>query len=397
MLYCDIMSKISNRDSRSPAPHPSQGEVDLTETIDEAEDSREEHGYEGDETQIVDAGDSVSESTDDLSLDELLQQHVNLAQDAHWSLLRLLRLDVDEHDYQEFKSSEWIARDEDLHSDFLNALSKQVSAFSNGGGGSLIIGVTDAGTIDQGVLTTLKGGTREWLEDIVNHSVSPRLKSFNVFEVALDSTPPGDPRPRAVYIIELPQSGEAPHQARDHRYYLRVAGKSRPMSHVHLEDILRRNNRPRVELARLGPYGEPEFIFDSPSGPKVYVMLRAFLHNHGRVMARHVGAELTLPRAFVSREVRNRMEGLDGVHYTQRPGEVSFFRHHPTPLFPTQESYALCVWVSVTPDNLNALKSDVEVSWSVYADDALPLQGGVPLISFSPIRQAVEWIERFLS
>lgn len=338
----------------------------------------------------------LHESESDLTLSDLIQQHSHLAQEAHWSLLRLLRLDVDEHDYQEFKSSEWIARDEDLHADFLNALSKQVSAFSNGGGGSLIIGVTDEGKIDQGVLTTLKGGTREWLEDIVNHSVSPRLKSFNVFEVALNQSDPDDPRPRAVYIIELPQSVEAPHQARDHRYYLRVAGKSRPMSHVHLEDILRRNNRPQVELARLGPYGDPEFVFDSPSGPRVYVMLRAFLHNHGRVMARHVGAELTLPRAFVSREVRSRMEEIDGIQYTQRPGEVSFFCYHPTPIFPTQEIYALYVWVGVTPDNLNAIKNDARVSWSVYADDAAPVSGSINLLSFAQIRKAVDWLERFL-
>ena len=114
-------------------------------------------------------------------------------------------------------------------------------------------------------------------------------------------------------------------------------------------------------------------------------------------MARHIGAELTLPRVFVSREVRRRMEELGGVHYTQRPGEVSFFRYHPTPLFPTQEVYALCVWVLINQDNINALKSNAEISWSVYADDSAPLTGGTPLISFSTIRQAVEWLEHRIS
>ena len=47
-----------------------------------------------------------------------------------------------------------------------------------------------------------------------------------------------------IYVIELPGSPEAPHQAKDHRYYLRIAGKSRPMGHVHVQDVLRRTLPP---------------------------------------------------------------------------------------------------------------------------------------------------------
>ena len=370
--------------------------VDATSVVTHSAARSEADDRDTDQTNDHQVDDSLDGSLDgslDLTISDLIRENAQLAQHSHWSLKRLQRLDTHEHDYQEFKSSEWLAHDEELHSDFLNALSKQVSAFTNGGGGALIIGVDDHGNVDRGVLTYLKSGTREWLEDVINHSVSPRLKSFNVFEVLIDTSLLEDSRPRAVYVIELPQSSEAPHQARDHRYYLRVAGKSRPMSHVHLEDVLRRNNRPRVDLARLGPYGDIEFESHVDGAPQVFLMLRAFLHNQGKVMARHIGAELTLPRVFISREVRRRMEDLGGVHYTQRPGDVSFFRYHPTPLFPTQEIYAFCVWVMINRDNINALRSGAEISWAVYADDAEPLTGSAPLISFSNVGQAVEWLE----
>ena len=308
-----------------------------------------------------------------------------------WSLRRLQGLDPHEHDFQEFKSSEWLCQNNEIQSDFLQLLSKQVSAFANGAGGILIIGMHDNGQLDEGVNSTLKGGTREWLEDVISTSVSPSLKQFNVFEVErplIENEPP-----RATYVIDLPRSGEAPHQSRDHRYYLRVAGKSRPMSHLHLEDVIRRTSLPRVTISRLGHYGEPESNNNDQRGPICFVMLRAFLHNQGRVMAKHVGVELTLPRAFIGREVRERMEALSHTHYTQKPGNGSFFRYHPTPLFPTQEVFALCIWVCVHRNNMNALKSDAKLLWSVYADDSIPIDGALHLSSIPAIRQAMEWVD----
>ena len=333
---------------------------------------------------------------------EILEETDTKAPTESWSQRRLEQLDPYEHDFQEFKSSEWLVQDGELQSDFPLLLSKQVSAFTNGAGGILVIGIRDNGTLDQGVNAHLKGGTREWLEDIVSTSVTPTLHRFNVYEVLLEHNAPQDPpqdphrdhtsESRAIYILDLPRSDDAPHQAKDHRYYLRIAGKSRPMSHLHLEDVIRRNSLPRVDISRLGPYGEAEVDLHDERGPRSFVMLRAFLHNQGRVMAKHVGIELTLPRVFIGKEVRARMDILDQTHFTQRPGEGAFFRYHPTPLFPTQEVFALCIWVCIHRNNINALKSDALLKWSVYAGDAVPTKGNVSLSSFPAVRQAMEWI-----
>ena len=341
------------------------------------------------------------------------QRDDNQVSEVPWTLRRLRALDPHEHDFQEFKSSEWLLLNGEIPPDFVNVLSKQVSAFSNGAGGILIIGMDDLGNLDMGVPTRLKGGTREWLEDVISTSVTPSLSQFNVFEIPAPDISPQSmelnsnqteeseeeevetkmDEDRAIYIIDFPRSTDAPHQAKDHRYYLRIAGKSRPMSHLHLEDVIRRTSLPKVSLSRLGPYGEPEPTSTDQRGPKVFVMLRAFLHNQGRVMAKHVGVDLTLPRACIGKEVRARMEELNQTHYTQRPGEASFFRYHRTPLFPTQEVFALCIWVCIHRNNMNAVKSDAKLRWSVYADDAIPSKGEVNLSSFPAIRQAMEWIE----
>jgi hypothetical protein len=312
-----------------------------------------------------------------------------------WTEVMLLGLEPHEHDFQEFKGAGWVVGpDGDVAGDFTFALSKQVSAFVNGAGGRLFLGIDDFGHIDGGVTTKLKGGgTRAWLEDVVPMAVDPPLRRCNVFEVTSDD-PASRIRPgHAVYVVDLPASEDAPHQAKDHRYYLRIAGKSRPMGHLHVQDVLRRTRHPRLALSRLGPYGELEPYEGDPRGPQVLLQFRALIANAGRSMAHHVGLELQVPRPLAGSEVRRRMKESEDVLHTQTPGLMTFFRHHPTPLFPGQIVYAGSVWVSVHLNNRAAVRDGAVLGWTVYADDAEPLRGSAPLAQYQIVQRALAWLE----
>lgn len=312
-----------------------------------------------------------------------------------WTEAALQSIDPNEYDYQEFKGRLWLSKDREVVGGFLHMLSKQVSAFSNGAGGRLFIGIDDSGEIDGGVPVDLKGGgTRSWLEDVVPGAVDPKLKKFNVYEVRGEGTDSAILPGHAVYIIEIDASEDAPHQAYDHRYYLRIAGKSRPMGHIHIEDVLRRTRHPRVRLSRLGPYGEAEYIDTDPRGPKAQLCFRAFLINEGRNLAHHVGAEIVLPRPLVNSDVRDRILAQDGVVLTQDPGQLTFFRYHPTPLFPTQTVYLLQFWVAIHGNNYAQVQDGASIHWTVYADDAPPHQGELPLARFKVVRRALGWLHR---
>ena len=320
-----------------------------------------------------------------------------MADDApsRWTEAMLEALEPHEHDFQEFKGSAWMVSDRgDLQDHFLIALSKQISAFANGGGGRLFIGLDDHGLVDGGVPVDLRGGgTRAWLEDVVPQVVDPPLQGCNVFEVG----PHGDDTQvqvgHAVYVVDVPSSARAPHQAKDHRYYLRIAGKSRPMGHVHIQDVLRRTRHPQIELSRLGPYGEPELDDGDPRGPQAFVQLRTFVVNRSRQLAQHVGIELLLPRPFAGSEVRRRMRARGEVHYSQTPGEVAFFRYHGMPIFPSQETYAVSVWTCIHSRNLSLLRAGASLGWVIYADDAEPVRGSRALGSFQVVLQAMQWVD----
>ena len=305
-------------------------------------------------------------------------------------------LEPHEHDFQEFKGSAWMVseRDDDVQDHFLIALSKQISAFANGGGGRLFIGVDDRGVVDGGVRVDLRGGgTRAWLEDIVPHVVDPPLQRCNVFEVGPSASRTRVRTGHAVYVVDVPGSARAPHQAKDHRYYLRIAGKSRPMGHVHVQDVLRRTRHPQLELSRLGPYGKAELDATDPRGPQAFVQFRTFLVNRSRRLAQHVGIELLLPRPFAGSEVRRRMRAQGEVHSSQTPGDVMFFRYHGMPIFPSQEIYAVSVWMCIHGRNLTLLRSGASLGWVIYADDAEPVRGSRSLGSFQVVQQAMDWVE----
>ena len=319
-----------------------------------------------------------------------------------WSESRLYRLVPYEVDAQEFKASLYVyeAGTGGVRSDFLDNLSKQISAFANAGGGHLFLGIDDRGRIDGGVPCDLRqNGTREWLEDILPGSVDPPLKAFNVYEVRGENPNrtailPG----RAVYVVEIPDSEDAPHQSRDRRYYLRIAGKSRPMGHRHVMDILQRRRDPEVLVHHVDPYGEPEVVETDPRGPSVLLRLRFMLLNEGRALAQHVGLECTLPRFAVNTECRRRMlaapPGGEGRLF-QTPGEVTFFFYHPTPIFPQQQIPFGEAWIAIHRTNMHHyLEGRVIFRWKVYADAAPCHEGGVDVASYSVVQRGLRLVRQ---
>jgi hypothetical protein len=314
-----------------------------------------------------------------------------LPEAARWTEAMLTGLEPSEHDFQEFKGSLFLADGDQIVSGFQAALSRQASAFANGAGGRIFIGIDDAGRIDGGVPVGLKGGgTRAWLEDVLTTSVDPPLRAFNVYEVRGAGSGPSRIRSgHAVYVLEIDPSEDAPHQALDHRYYLRIAGKSRPMGHVHLQDILQRTRHPKATLVRIDPWGEPERLTDDPRGPKTMVCFHTLLGNLGRNLAHHVGVEVTLPRVVVNSEARARTLEQSGTTLTQRPGELVFFRYYPIPLFPGQETSFQRFWVALHAGNIErwlGAKPPV-MRWRVFADDAPPREGVVTLTRFAHVRR----------
>ena len=318
---------------------------------------------------------------------------------AVWTKERLINLKNAEHSFQEFKSSAFLEnRTGGIASEITQSLCKQISAFANAQGGHIFIGVRDDGTLDNGVTTTLKGGTREWLEDLIQNMVTPRLSLYNVYEVIINDAQDheetegryqdGEAQPegiqKAAYIIEILRSPQAPHQANDKRYYYRVSGKSRPMEHNEVVAVYRKNWFPNMELARFSPYGK-SLIESHKSGVQAFQSFRMHIRNKGNIMARHLGIELSIPRSLMTREAREKTLSCQKIHYTQKPGEMVFFHYLRFPVFPSQEVFVMMLWLGLTEHNHNFFMQNMPLKYRIFADNAAT-EGNILIDNFAVIQ-----------
>src|SRR5258708_18400340 len=101
-----------------------------------------------------------------------------------------------------------------------NEISKDVSAFANTIGGTILYGIQEAqdpphpaaaiDPVDPNVFT------KEWLEQVINSRIQPRISGVFIDPIPLPVTRAG----QVVYRVVIPESATA-HQASDKKYYRR--------------------------------------------------------------------------------------------------------------------------------------------------------------------------------
>lgn len=126
-------------------------------------------------------------------------------------------------------------------------IGKDVSAFANSVGGTIIYGIKEDGhipsEIDEGF--NPQEITKEWLEAIIDSRISPKINGVAIVPIELKQTRPG----KYIYVVEIPPSLKAPHQASDFRYYKRYNFKAMPMEDYEIKDVANRRAMSRPLIA----------------------------------------------------------------------------------------------------------------------------------------------------
>jgi hypothetical protein len=124
-------------------------------------------------------------------------------------------------------------------------LSKDVSAFANSVGGSLVYGIVEQNHVAGGIDTGYDANeiTKEWIEQVINSNIQPRVPGLRINPVQLLATSPG----KVAYVIYVPQ-GTTAHQASDKRYYKRFNFQSVPMEDYEIRDVMHRVRAPRLRI-----------------------------------------------------------------------------------------------------------------------------------------------------
>jgi hypothetical protein len=86
--------------------------------------------------------------------------------------------------------------------------------------------------------------TAEWIEQLINSKIHPRIDGVRIKAVQLDSKGQG----RVGYVVHVPQSMRAPHQASDKKYYKRYNRQIMAMEDYEIRDVMRRAQSPELGI-----------------------------------------------------------------------------------------------------------------------------------------------------
>jgi hypothetical protein len=154
-------------------------------------------------------------------------------------LQRVVDEALDESLTLDFKASPALTRD----GKGPDELCKDVSALANSAGGQLIYGIEEdkalakPSKVDDGV--TDPKITREWIDQILNSKVQPRMDGVRIERIDMENGKYG-------YVLTVQQSQTGPHQAPDGKYYKRFNFQSVPMHDYEIRDIMRRATTPQL-------------------------------------------------------------------------------------------------------------------------------------------------------
>ncbi len=258
-------------------------------------------------------------------------------------------------------------------------ISKDVSAFANAAGGTIIYGIEEDPNnrhlplrIDEG--TDPKRIRREWIEDVVKN-IRPRIDGLLIHPVPLANG-------NFAYVVEIPQ-GMTAHQATDHRYYRRLNFSREPMFDHEIRDVMRRADGPRIEA-------KFDYVRILTSGTLHKYQLEIELTNAGTRRARDFKLQFLFPRG-IEIEPSSTMQPIELVRIQGVPLEFDRYvviLKDSFVLFP-QDTWKLAdnnLWLGYRVDHKShaiADHADAAIHWWLWADDAQPQAGIVPFSDLS--------------
>lgn len=307
-------------------------------------------------------------------------------------LLRLVSDGVRESLQLEYKSSASLDFNIDRNR---QELAKDVTAFANSAGGTIVYGVNEKDTVpiglDEGVDQNVVSSER--LEGLITANVSPLIRDLRVRQVPLVTSAPG----RVAYVVHVPQSTTA-HMARPlYRYYRRHNFKAQPMEDYEVRDVMARRTAPDLHL-QLAIDGRPlapgaQWSLGLPGGESAFVRLNARLFNRSITVTEWAYSAIIVTQPImVSGSLPRDWSVSEGASFMGRKATRLARKHTPTNAMPA--------WAGLTWELIDAVTLIVPVAhsptvhaigWEISAPGMTPRKEVWALSPFNATLLAKPW------
>lgn len=238
----------------------------------------------------------------------------------------LIDQQIEENIHLDYKASGSLAKSEGKKKE----ITKDVSAFANSDGGTIIYGIKEYDELDKNHLPESitpiirKDYSKEWLEQVINSGIQPKIPGITIIPITLESS-----TDKVAYVVNIPKSTTS-HQASDYRYYKRYNFESIPMHDYEVRDVMNRDKYPVIDLAfeieqytyEVTPQFPPlRFPMGEPVEPtkefRTTNTLNVYAWNNGGVYANYVNCFLEIPCEFLDKEEYKHLDKYvrEGIEY----------------------------------------------------------------------------------
>lgn len=227
---------------------------------------------------------------------------------AEQDLIELVSIKQEEGLQLEFKRADALDPGKERNK---TEISKDVSAFANSVGGTIVYGIRESSAKPHfaEAMSPIAACTcpKEWLEQIINSRIHPRIQGVLINCVELKSTCPG----HFAYVVCIPASNTA-HQASDRKYYKRFNFESVPMEDYEVRQTMNRTSYPAYQI-RLFP-------LQIGSGVnRIEFRFACTIENVTEIVGRDVSAVIFAPREFI-RQADDWAVDMEGISYSRIAG-----------------------------------------------------------------------------
>lgn len=196
----------------------------------------------------------------------------------------MIKEGVEENLHLDYKSADSLGKTDGKKKE----LAKDISAFANSDGGTIIYGVKEFDNpekrhlpekIDPIIRTEI---SKEYVEQVINSNISPKIHGIKINPISIDAVENG-----VLYVIIIPKSDTA-HQASDKRYYRRYNFESIAMEDWEIRDIFNRKNKTNVELS-FEPDLPMDFIMQGIEKARTFnIRFDVWAKNNGNIIVKEL-------------------------------------------------------------------------------------------------------------
>ncbi|MBK8342941.1 MAG: ATP-binding protein [Bacteroidetes bacterium] len=153
----------------------------------------------------------------------------------------LIANEIEESINIEFKSAEALAKTDAKKKE----ISKDVGAIANSNGGIIIYGINEV-EHKATSLSFVDGDefTKEWLEQVISSTIQRNIPHLKIFPIRKA----GDIK-RSIYVVQIPESDEAPHISRDKKFYKRYNFEAVAMEEYEVRQLYGRTTKSKLTFA----------------------------------------------------------------------------------------------------------------------------------------------------